>query len=319
MKRISIILFVAVFMLLSCAGCISEEEKMEEKFKLKLHNEVVEVEGLKKDYEIILIADSHVSLADERDPVAIEDKAISRYNMFRDADANGADKTFNEMIEYTKAAGPDLLVLGGDITDSAMYASIEKISENVDALPFPYIYSMGNHDFEYGKEYYSEASFSQYLPRFKDVSATNDGYQIKEFDEFIVFAADDNNNKFSAKALEAFKTVANGEKQVIFVSHMPIEPQTGDTTLWDKTIEVWQPSATGNSRVLLGNNSCVPDSVTAEMINLILAEDSSVVLVLSGHIHFFHRDMLNDKVVQIVTGAGYEREIVHITLTASST
>ena len=45
-----------------------------------------------------------------------------------------------------------------------------------------------------------------------------------------------------------------------------------------------------------------------------LEKDSPVELVLSGHIHFYHKDMLNEHVAQIVSGAAYQKHAVMITL-----
>ena len=39
------------------------------------------------------------------------------------------------------------------------------------------------------------------------------------------------------------------------------------------------------------------------------------MLVLAGHIHFYHKDVLNDKTLQIVSGAAYEGNALEITLT----
>lgn len=320
MKKIPVILLAVMYITLSCTCCESEEKKMQTKYNISPHFEVVkEISGLSKDFEIVFISDSHISLADERDTAEVEDKALSRFAMFKDSKGNDANKTFNDMIEYTKYLSPDLLILGGDITDSAMLASIEAVEQNVKKLPFPYIYSLGNHDFEYGKEYFSQESYTKYLPRFKDISKSDKGYQIKDMGELVIFAVNDDNNKFSSDALEAFRSVCSGSKPVILVTHVPIEPQTNDTSLWDKTIDVWRADSNGNSRVLLGDKSCIPDDATREFINLALSKSSPVVLVLAGHIHFYHRDMLNDKIVQITSGAGYEREMVHVTLTASNT
>lgn len=64
----------------------------------------------------------------------------------------------------------------------------------------------------------------------------------------------------------------------------------------------------------MGVNGCYPNEVTGEFIDLVLAKESPVVLVLAGHIHFYHRDMLNERVPQIVTGAAFEGEGLYITL-----
>ena len=49
-------------------------------------------------------------------------------------------------------------------------------------------------------------------------------------------------------------------------------------------------------------------------MGLVLSDDSPVVLVIAGHIHFYHKDTLNNNTVQIVTGPAYKGEAVRITL-----
>ena len=38
------------------------------------------------------------------------------------------------------------------------------------------------------------------------------------------------------------------------------------------------------------------------------------MLVLGGHIHFYHKDNLIEELVQIVTGAAYEKNALYMTL-----
>ena len=96
--------------------------------------------------------------------------------------------------------------------------------------------------------------------------------------------------------------------------HVPIEPITGDMKLVDKCREVWGTYGDNKSKVTLGINGICPDPVTQEFLDLILSDDSPVVLVLAGHIHFYHKDALNNNTVQIVTGPAYKGEAVRITL-----
>ena len=57
------------------------------------------------------------------------EKASQRYEGFRSPQGDGADITFQALMNYVKTDSPDLLVLGGDIIDSAMYASIDFVQQ----------------------------------------------------------------------------------------------------------------------------------------------------------------------------------------------
>ncbi len=277
-----------------------------------VHEEEIVVPGLKEEFEILFMADTHISLCDERDE-GLLDKARARYEGFRGPSQKGAEETFRGLMEYAALEEPDLLVLGGDILDSAMWASLDFLKERLDELGLPWVYAMGNHDFEYGEEYFSEKAYTDYLPRFGSVSDTTDGYQLWEHEDFTILAVDDKSNKVSGKAADALEALCEKNKPVILVMHVPVEPLEDDVLL-EESKEVWGTNQDGNSKVLLGPRSCVPDGDTRRFLDLALSEESPVVLVLAGHIHFYHRDILTGDLVQIVTGAGYENELVKVVL-----
>ena len=287
------------------------DENNETAIPVHVSQETVDVEGLTREFNIFFLADSHISLCDERDNELME-KASSRSPMFKADDIEAWDR-FDALIADASKGENDIVILGGDIIDSAMYASIDHVSERLKTLNVPYLYSMGNHDFEYGTEYFSATAYEEYLPRLDDIHGSK-SYQVKEYDDLIIFAADDDNSQIDAPILDAFKAEAAKGKPVVLIVHVPIEPVTGDDSLTEKCKEVWGPSADDKSRVTMGVNGCYPNDTTREFLDLVLADDSPVVLVLAGHIHFYHKDMLNDKIVQIVTGAAFEGDALRVTL-----
>ena len=113
--------------------------------------------------------------------------------------------------------------------------------------------------------------------------------------------------------MKAFEEIYDTGKAIILISHVPIESHIEDG-LWEKSKEVWGATSDGRSKVLLGERSCIPDQTTGRFLELVKAADSPVKLVLSGHVHFYHEGKLTENVRQIVTGAGFERELVKIIL-----
>lgn len=281
--------------------------------QINVHEEVVEVDGITSDHYLYFMADSHISICDKKDEQLME-KAAAReasfaYNGFE------AQDYFSSLILDANSREDEMVILGGDIIDSAMYASIDYVENQLKTLNSPYVYNMGNHDFEYGSEYFSEVAYNEYLPRL-DGMRDGTSYQIRDMGEYIIFAADDSNSQIDADILNAYKEVVNMNKPVVLVVHVPIEPVNGDMSLVDKCKEVWGASDAGKSRVTMGVNGVYPDEITQEFLNLVLSENSPVQLVLAGHIHFYHDDMLNDNIRQIVTGAALEGESVYIRLTS---
>ena len=289
----------------------TEQNNQDKEIPVHVSAETIEVDGFDREFNIFFISDSHISLCDDRDE-ELKDKAAQRSASFK-ADGIEAWDRFDALVGEASSTDNDILILGGDIIDSAMYASIDHVKEQVDAFGGEYLYSMGNHDFEYGTEYFSQTAYSEYLPRLDEIHGKA-SYQVKEYDDLIIFAADDDNNQIDEAVLEAYKTEAAKGKPIVLIVHVPIEPVTGDDSLTEKCKEVWGPSQDGKSRVTMGVNGCYPNDTTREFLNLVLADDSPVVLVLAGHIHFYHKDMLNDRIVQIVSGAAFEGDALRVSL-----
>ncbi|MBO4902990.1 MAG: metallophosphoesterase [Lachnospiraceae bacterium] len=281
--------------------------------RLTVTEETVKVKGLHSRHDIFFLADSHISLCDERDPELME-KAVVRGSMFTTDDITPQDR-FDLLIDAADSDESPFVLLGGDIIDSAMYASIDYVRDELAKLDKPYVYYMGNHDFEYGDEYFSQKAYSEYLPRLDDLRG-HQSYQISEYDDLVVFAADDHNSQVDADVLKAFKDVIARGKPVVVALHVPIESRADDALI-QKCEEVYGKGATTRSQLVMGSSGCVPNAVTQEFIDLILADDSPVVLVLAGHLHFYHKGMLNDRVLQIVTGPAFSGEAVKIRLKPS--
>ena len=293
-------------------GAIKVEKTIPAPDDITVHEEVITIPGLTEEFEIVFTADNHISLCDDRDSAVLE-KAAKRYEYFKSFDDSYADESFETVIKYVESENPDLFVLGGDVVDSAMYAGIEFVSGELSKLEVPYLYGIGNHDFEYGDEYYSATAFSEYLPRLSQISDISNGVRSIEFDEVVVLIADDYCNKVTPAALAELQRVCALGKTVIVSVHVPIEPGLGDS-LWEMSKAIWGQGADARSRVLLGSNSCTPDETTQAFIDEILKADSPVKAVLAGHVHFYHKDMLNDKVVQFVAGPGFNKEVTKLIL-----
>ncbi len=302
---------VCISLSLLCMGC--SLPSFDKEPELHIFEEEVDI-GLSEPVDIIFIADTHISLCDERDS-DLKDKAKSRYSIFVSPDGIGADKVFASEMEFVGQEDPDLLILGGDIIDSAMYASIDFVKEQLDTTGVPYIYGMGNHDFEYGNEYYTDKSYSEYLPRLSEVSATSDGFQVVKHRDFAVLVVDDDNNQVTAAALDALKELVSEGKPIILCMHVPIEPDAEySANLIKKSIDAWGAYDDGRSRVLLGDHGCIPNDTTREFIDIVKSDDSNVKTVLAGHVHFTDESNLTDNLTQAVTGAGFEGNMIHLTL-----
>lgn len=280
---------------------------------LNISEENVEIEGITEEHDLYFIADTHITDCDERDEY-LEEKANQRSELFQGPNNKKPVDILKEFVNETNEESGDLAILGGDIIDSAMYESIDEVKDTVDELECPYVYLTGNHDFEYGSEYFTETARQDYLPRLANLTDTTKDYQVVEYDDMVVFAVDDDNNQISQEVLDVTDDVLSKQKPVVLALHVPIEPQMENTLLQD-SINMWGGDQNGHSRVLLGPEACVPNETTQKFLDLVLDELSPVKLVLAGHIHFYHKDELTSNITQIVTGAGFQGDALHVTIT----
>ena len=103
------------------------------------------------------------------------------------------------------------------------------------------------------------------------------------------------------------------KKPIILISHVPFEPLV-ENTLLSRSIEVWGADESGASKVLIGPNGKIPDGNTEAFLQMVYDENSPVVLVLSGHVHFYHREYLKEDLLQIISGPGFKKEVIKINL-----
>lgn len=299
-----------------CLAC--SVKKADQPGSIRIQKEQLAIPGVRREYDFFLIADTHISLCDGRDPGLLE-KARTRREAFEQESGKIAARTFHNLITQSVRNHTDLTIFAGDITDSAMYASIDFVRKEMDRLDMPYLYVTGNHDFEYGEEYFTKKAYREYFPRLVQLTGTAGQYVIQEYDDLIVAGINDKNNQFEKKAVQALLPYVKGTKPVILVMHVPLQPQYEGSALEQQADDVWGLSAKGTCRVLLGETACRPNKTTQKLLDAVFAEDSPVAAVFAGHIHFYNRSMLNKASAQLVTGAGYYGDAVQIHISAEDT
>lgn len=308
--------FQAAVLVCAAACLIFAVKKADQPGGVRIQDAQLTIPGLKHDYQFLLIADTHISLCDERDQALLE-KAKSRREAFERESGKKATRTFHNLITKSVESNMDLTIFAGDITDSAMYASIDFVQQEINRLCQPYLYITGNHDFEYGDEYFSKKAYQEYFPRLQSLTQTTQQYTVLEYEDLVVAGINDKNNQFDKRAVKALLPYLKGTKPVILVMHVPLQPQFERSDLEQQANRIWGLSDKGRCRVLLGETACRPNQATQKLLDAVFAEDSPVAAVFAGHIHFYNHSLLDDASAQIVTGAGYYGDAVQIQIRAS--
>ena len=278
---------------------------------INVYEEKIDIEGLEEPFVIYYVADSHISLCDYRDKEIMQ--ICSERKEYFKRDAKSSDKNFSLVMDYIRKDNPDLVIFGGDMTDEASFKSIEYVEKEISKLECPYLFCMGNHDFMYGNEYFSEEAYTKYFTRFDSLNEVKEGVQIVGYDSFNIVLLDDCNNQVCPQTRDAIAKLRADGKPVIMAQHVPFVPTYGDSDLIEKTNETWGTDYIDYSKVLMGEHANKPNEYTAELIDFV-ENDNLVKLVLAGHIHFYHRDYMREDAIQVTTPPAYERGLIKITL-----
>lgn len=315
LKTICILLGIAVICILLClfiAKLYQSEENTVDAFIQQDHvvEEYLVIEGLETEYELLFLTDTHMIIRSEDDDEQVKANAESRAPMFYDAAGVSSAEQFPEWMEYANEREVDAVLLGGDIIDYPSNANVSYMHENLSKLEMPYLYTLGNHDWTYPWEYMTDTAKTEYIPMLEPAIKENGTIQILDMEDFIVVSVDNSSGQIHPDALERYLEVLEMGRPVIVMVHVPFMTQS----VLARAREVW------SSPVVIGGGNyggIYPSEESTAFIEATTAEDSPVVAVLAGHVHFYDKDYIDGEkpVIQIVGNAGFVRSgiVLHIT------
>ncbi len=264
----------------------------------------IEIEGLKKDYNFLWIADFHL-IAD--DISEVEEKSVSviqkRLHTFS-SPYNGKSSLENWKLfpECLNKSGADAVLFGGDICDFGSLANIRDLKEGMHKLTVPYMYARADHDVA------PWWLASKKTEEVNELEKSIDGYDpvlVLEFDDLMVVGFNVSTSNMTAAGLARFKEVYAKRKPIILVTHVPINSLV-DSTLGDICMK-----RDSKQRNLTWGDDCSykPNTYTREFIDLVCAENSPVKTVLAGHLHFPWHGMLTKTISQHLFVPSYKGNI----------
>lgn len=271
--------------------------------------EEIIIEGLNGEYDLLFLTDTHMIVRDEADSQEIKDYADSRYEEFRSSEGVPAAEQFDEWMTYANEEELDGVLFGGDMIDYPSDANLAHLKSNLDTLQAPLLYTMGNHDWTYPWDYLTEESYEQYFPLLKDSIGGEASVTALDYGEFVVVAVDNSTDQISEASLsECEKVLAEGKPTIVLL-HIPIITQS----VLSRAKEEW---GEGTAVVLGGSNygGIYPEEPSQKFMDMITAEDSPVIAVLAGHVHFYDKDYIDGPkpVLQIVGDAGFKGSAVRL-------
>ncbi len=279
----------------------------EEDYSFHIVEKNINVPSVKGSYTFLYLTDSHIIKLSGQEDTQVMNNALPRQAVFIDGAGNCSYEKFPEWISYANEADVDMVLLGGDIIDFPSEENLACLTQNLSALNMPYVYTMGNHDWTYPWEYMTPKGRETYRPLFNSFTNNSPAAVITEYEELVVLSVDNSSNQIESAALAKVDEAFSLGKPVILIMHVPFST----TTLLQNASKVWGSSV---SIDIANEGGIYPNADTLAFEQKVFAEDSPVVCILAGHVHFADEALLSGRIPQIVGDAAYKGEglLLHI-------
>lgn len=268
---------------------------------LTVINKEIQLPGLKKTYRILHVTDVHIIMWDERDNESVitygahkgkklvAEFGVKREKLFTVDGVSTADK-FAELCDFLKtcdASFADVVVFTGDILDFYTESAFEFMMNNLNKLPMPYMFVLGNHDYIFANEP-TDLTFE----RFSKLCGGN--YRIQKFKlgELTLVGSYNGKYAYDNETLEIIDAAIKDEEHVIMFQHVPIN----SPSLEEYSNEIKE------TNISIGAKNCVNKNSNKDAIMKLIDKDNSPVhALICGDSHYNHSGPLTDKITQHVS------------------
>ena len=268
---------------------------------IKPSSATVTIPGLQGEFTFLHVTDSHVSAFSDADQKAWTatrlNYNIARRNSFA-ADGIFAEERFPLLFDYANEIEADGMFLTGDLIDFPSEKNIALLYENVQKFRGKSIFCLGNHDWNYSDDYMTGNAVATNRPLFNDLTGGDPYFSYVEYDGFIVAAVDNSSDVVTDETVNKFLALYEKNKPIILLLHVPLHADT---------LEADVRKAWNNRNITMGPGAMGSDwgSVIRFYNAVAVDEDSPVVAVFAGHVHFNHEDTLPNGITQYITSTGY--------------
>jgi hypothetical protein len=269
--------------------------------KMSFIEKEIKIPGLKGSYRILHVTDAHIILWDERD----EDTVITEgyhagkrlafeYGPRRDRhftiDGVTTNDRFAALCDYLKAEGTavaDVVVFTGDILDFYTDAAFEFMVENLNKLPMPYMFVMGNHD-----AIFSSVGEKKILERFDTLCGGSHKIQKLKLGELTLVGSYNVYYHYDSETLSLIASALEGAEHALMFQHVPINSPSLE--------EFTESNGFGN--IVIGAPDCQNKGNSGQLfMALIDREDSPVRAVICGDSHYNYSGPLTERIEQHVS------------------
>ena len=268
--------------------------------KIKPTMTEIKVEGLTREYNFLHLTDLHMCAISGEDRTIMKPDRLSYAEERRNAFFNNEVFSEDRIFAYYKLAEnkkSDLVVMTGDILDFPSKANVSLLYKAASEAKVDTLYCLGNHDWSFKDDYHTLNAKKTNIPLFKDFCGGDPYFSYVEYDDLIVAAIDNSTDKVTKSTVDKFLALYDKGKPIVLALHVPLYSEK----LAEKSIEQSKQNLTMGGEGMHANDENVKRLYEAVCID----EDTPVVAVLTGHLHYYFEESFPNGVPQYVTATGY--------------
>ena len=277
----------------------------------------IKIPGLKNNYKFLQVTDLHSSAFTTEETKAMTSARVNLITGRRNAFKGGSflsEERMPYLFSYADKIEADMLLLTGDILDFPSQKNLQLLRENIANIKTPAFYILGNHDWCYGDDdYFSQNAIQNQIPLFNDMSVgepkSDPYFHYVEYEDLLVVAIDNSMDSVTEETVDKFLALYEKNKPIILMLHVPFHV---DTLVADST-KVW-----GKDLGMGGDTGvCAWHPEVQRLYQAVCVdEDTPVVAVFAGHVHFNHEDTFPNGVPQYITTEAYSKgecRVIYVT------
>ncbi len=273
---------------------------------------VIAIEGMTRPVSLLHLTDCHMNETDLREGHEAFKESFRAYGF----DAFGTRSRFIEALNYANDKSFDGVVLTGDIVNGSTVGNLEFLESRLNSLKMPYLYTPGNHDWEYPLRPWGEETRADQYPKFNRFTGGQPDYRAIDI-QGVTLVAIDNSTYQITEAQSDFlrKQLARGIPTLLFM-HIPIYLPSllpGVMKEWGSPIMM---AAQGWDDRLRREWMVEETSDTTQAFYELLMENpyDNLIGVFCGHVHFAHAGEFGRGSRQYVTDQGFAGgyRIIHL-------
>ena len=262
------------------------------------------IPGLRNTYRILHITDAHITMYVDEDENTIirggyhkgkhlvSGFAAGRVPGFT-KDGITSNERFARLCDALRDAGAgyaDLVVFTGDLLDFYTDTAFAFMMEQIEKLPMPYFFVVGNHDW-----IFSNHTDAETLDIFAK-TLCGGSYKVQKYKlgELTLVGAYNAQYTYDRETFSLLEEALEGEENVLLCQHVPINSPAFEADHIAK-----RPK---NNIVVIGARDwAVKDDSYERIMALLEKEDCKVKALLCGDSHMNHTGPLTERTVQFVS------------------